>query len=227
MSQEDKQNGPNLSLDNIEASGLPESSVSDVDDAWKAGRAEKLAIACLSIVSLVVALDATILVPVLPVGLFLYPPDPLLNFLLDPGDLVEWLRDRDLLGRNVVSPRQRDLSTIHRGVVRRLWQEVAASYFHLLVCGGNTRRRSFPRLRSISGWPDHPGNWRRRHHHLGVGDLHGHYPPPPTAQIHQLPADLLGGGDGQWPASWSRFCRICIVALDVWRARFSLMHVVI
>ena len=37
---------------------------------WKPAREELLILACLAIVSLVVALDATILVPVLPVSLY-------------------------------------------------------------------------------------------------------------------------------------------------------------
>lgn len=35
---------------------------------WKPGREELIILACLAIVSLVVALDGTVLVPVLPVG---------------------------------------------------------------------------------------------------------------------------------------------------------------
>lgn len=51
------------------------------DDTWKAGRAEILTVICLSIVSLIVALDSTILVPVLPVSRCLPRSMRLLIFL--------------------------------------------------------------------------------------------------------------------------------------------------
>lgn len=52
-------------LDAISRSETPGNASSEVQ---KTGRAEKLAVACLSFVSLVIALDATILVTILPVN---------------------------------------------------------------------------------------------------------------------------------------------------------------
>ncbi|KAL1963262.1 hypothetical protein VTN77DRAFT_8485 [Rasamsonia byssochlamydoides] len=56
---------PKIPSSDAEVRVLP----SNGHDAWKAGRAEILTVVCLSIVSLVVALDSTILVPVLPLDL--------------------------------------------------------------------------------------------------------------------------------------------------------------
>lgn len=51
----------------IESGGPPETSTAEVLPEWKPNKPEWLIMICLSVVSLIVALDATIVVPALPI----------------------------------------------------------------------------------------------------------------------------------------------------------------
>ena len=87
---------------------------------WKPGSKELAVMMTLAVISLMVALDATILVSVLPVGalsLLPKPPNKTANLKADTRNRLGGVRQRRLLGWDVVSSRVRSQPTLHRRAV--------------------------------------------------------------------------------------------------------------
>lgn len=92
-----------------EMAHLEAGELKEVGD-WKPGSKELAVMVTLAVISLMVALDATILVSVLPVSnppLLPQPPDKTANAMEDARDRPGRIRQRRLLGWDVISPRVR------------------------------------------------------------------------------------------------------------------------
>jgi len=89
---------------------------------WKPRKQEFLVMITLAIISLVIALDATILVPVLPVCDALSDHRENADPFKDPRCISERDRGRRILGGHLLPPYMRSLPTLHRGALRHFRQ---------------------------------------------------------------------------------------------------------
>lgn len=113
---------PKLSYTNGSLQPKVEIAAENCTLEWKLGRKEKLVMIALVIVSFVAALDATILVPLLPVRY--WGPQAQWRYsdcVLDSRKIASRKRDQYLLGRNILFIELHGLSTFSCFSFRQLW----------------------------------------------------------------------------------------------------------
>jgi hypothetical protein len=177
---------------------------------WKPGSKELAVMTTLAVISLMVALDATILVSVLPVGaLPLLPklPDKAANPTADTRDRLGGVGQRRVLGRDVVSSRVRSESALHRRALRHLWAQGAAPDLGPVLHHGHGAVRAHrKKLYRLLHWPRHPGYRWWWHHHHGPSHLRRHCPVATAAKVLLHRARRLGAGERAWPTDWRSLC---------------------
>lgn len=173
---------------------------------WKPGRKEYAVIITLSVVSLMVALDATILVSVLPVSGHLLTKSSTTEFQLISPDIGRrtWRhRNRCVLGRDILPSDISRLSTLHRCLVRHFWAERDAHHVHLLVYAGHPSVCTHSQnLRCLLRRPVRPGHRWRRYHHPEPSYLCRYCSPPPAAQVLWVGPNFMGIGKRARTVDW-------------------------
>lgn len=140
---------------------------------WKAGRKEWMIIIVLAIVSLMVALDATILVPVLPVsaskkGSLRYMKD---NTFAGDRERSSWAYDRYLLDGNGLSLDTISLSTVSGFPFGRVRPPSVLPDLTGLFHNRHSTLLPVPEFQRAFGGSFNPRSGRWRSSRLGTGDF--------------------------------------------------------
>ena len=168
-------------------------------NTWKAGRSQWLIIIVIAIVSLMVALDATILVPVLPVShTDIHGAHVARLMLLDHCERSPWERDRHLLGRNCLPSHSVGLSTFPSISFGYLWPSLVILGLSRLFHLGLFDLLPFPEFPSAASWSFDPGNWRGRDYSFGLSDYNGYNTASPAAYLSRCQPDGLGFRHNLW-----------------------------
>ena len=182
---------------------------------WEFGKQEKLIMVVLMILSMVVALDAAIVAPVLPVRLVSLCSKRISLIDLDHSQGLEWICNRCILGRNLIPSNLRCLSAIYRSNFGYLRAAVVAP----IICRPLYHRDivSLPctDLSGASRRTFYSGDWRRRCHILSSGHNYRYRAPSTATQVWKPGSASLGTWRYHRPFDWRLICTACNMALDI------------
>jgi hypothetical protein len=200
----------------VESRGEEKASI---PEEWTPTKNEWLIMISLAFISLMVALDATILVTVLPVSLVTKCRQKWRTDLVPPGDSTkaQWDISRGLLGWHIVPPHVRHLPADHSLDQSDFRSSTTP---HSLTPALHCRHSALycsKRLHLDADWTMHPGSWRRRYNHTHPSHLLRHCTPEATTQVLPTGPRFLVRGVRPWPVNRRCTHRACILALVLHR----------
>ena len=174
-------------------------SAKELSQEWKPQKQEYLVMFTLAIISLMVALDATVLVPVLPVSLTL--SDPFSQWLTGGKDnsyRPPRQRHGFFLGWHILPVVLCSLSTFHRGIVRHLWSTRIIASFLAAVHHWIHRLWCCSQLCGAAGWSLCSRNRWWWHHRGSSNHLCRYHSPQAEAEVVFTGPHSLGDRNNPW-----------------------------
>lgn len=185
----------NINID-VEAKG--EAAVS-IPETWSPNKNEWLIMISLAFISLMVALDASILVTVLPVSQSnTHKPQKGTNFVLGNSAQAEWHLSTSILGWYIVSAHLGCLPTSHRFHQPDLWSTTTPRPVSCLLYSWYDALLGIKGLHDAVGRSKHTRRGRWRHHLSHTSHLLRHCTASTATQI--LPSGV--GFMVDWIDSW-------------------------
>jgi hypothetical protein len=174
---------------------------------WKPQKQEYLVMLTLSIISLMVALDATILVTVLPVSyMSIDLTSRRLTIGQDHSQRSPRLCHRCFLGRHFLPVGLCSLSAFHRSFVRHFRATRIASPILAILHHWVNSLRSCSKFCHSARWPLCSRNWRWWHYCWSSNHLRRYHSAAPEAQMVFICPHCVGDRHGPWSVHWRRPC---------------------